>query len=60
MKTITLNLLTGGTIELEVASIHTITQTNKGSMVTVVHDGKVVAQYEVYEVPSRIKHLVEA
>lgn len=54
MKTMTLNLRTGGTIDIPTASIVSVTSTHKGSIV-VYRDGDEEKTIDVYEAPSRIK-----
>lgn len=57
-KTITLHLLQGGTVDVPVSKIHTIADNHKGAIVTVVENGKIKDTHQVYEVPSRIRHLM--
>lgn len=57
-ETITLHLLQGGTVDVPVSKIHTIADNHKGAIVTVVENGKVKDTYQVYEVASRIRHMM--
>lgn len=54
---ISLNLKSGGKLTLNTADIVEYTPTRKGSMVLYMADGT-NRTAEVYEVPSRIKHML--
>lgn len=59
MKTITLNLITGGTVEVEVDDIKHVQAEAKGSTVVVQNDGEPPQSYHVYESISRLRSLMK-
>lgn len=57
MKTITLNLITGGMVD--VAAIQHVQAEAKGSTVVVQNDGEPPQSYHVYESISRLRSLMK-
>lgn len=59
MNTITLNLLTGVTVVVEVDAIQHVQVESKGSTVVVQRDGEQLQSYHVYESISRLRSLMK-
>lgn len=59
MKTITLNLVTGGMVDVDVAAIQHVQAEAKGSTVVVQNDGEPPQSYHVYESISRLRSLMK-
>ena len=59
MKTITLNLITGGTVEVEVDDIKHVQVEAKGTNVVVHHEGEPPQSYHVYEAVSRLRSMMK-
>lgn len=59
MNTITLNLLTGGTVIVEVDAIQHVQAEGKGCTVVVQRDGEQPQSYHVYESISRLRSLMK-
>ena len=59
MNTITLNLLTGGTIDVDVEAISHVQAEGKGCTVVVHRDGEQPQSYQVYESISRLRSLMK-
>lgn len=59
MKTITLNLITGGTVEVDIDAIQHVQVEAKGSTVVVQNDGEPPQSYHVYESISRLRSLMK-
>lgn len=58
MKTITLNLIAGGTVEVDVAAIRLVQAEAKGCTVMVRNEGEPPKSYHVYESISRLRALM--
>lgn len=59
MKTITLNLITGGMVDVDVDAIQHVQAEDKGSTVVVQNDGEPPQSYHVYESISRLRSLMK-
>lgn len=59
MKTITLNLITGGTVDVDIDAIQHVQAETKGSTVVVQHAGEPPQSYHVYESISRLRSLMK-
>lgn len=59
MKTITLNLITGGTVEVDIGAIQHVQAEAKGSTVVVQNEGEPPQSYHVYESISRLRSLMK-
>lgn len=58
MKTITLNLIAGGTVEVDIAAIRLVQAETKGCTVMVRNEGEPPKSYHVYESISRLRVLM--
>ena len=54
MKTITLNLIAGGTVEVDIYAIRLVQEETKGCTVMVQNEGETPKSYRVYESISRL------
>lgn len=59
MKTITLNLITGGMVDVDVDAIQHVQAEAKGSTVVVQNDDEPPQSYHVYESISRLRSLMK-
>lgn len=59
MKTITLNLITGGMVDVDVDAIQYVQTEAKGITVVVQNEGEPPQSYHVYESISRLRSLVK-
>lgn len=59
MKTITLNLITGGTVDVDIDAIQHVQVETKGTTVVVQTDGEPPQSYHVYEAVSRLRSLMK-
>lgn len=59
MNTVTLNLLTGGTVVVDTDTIQHVQAENKGCTVVVQRDGESPQSYHVYESISRLRSLMK-
>lgn len=59
MNTITLNLLTGGTIDVDAEAVSHVQVEDKGCTVVVQRDGEPPQSYHVYESISRLRSLMK-
>lgn len=59
MKTITLNLVTGGVVDVDIDAIQHVQAEAKGSTVVVQRDGEPPQAYHVYESISRLRSLMK-
>lgn len=59
MKTLTLNLISGGTVEVNVDDIKHVQVEAKGTTVVVQHDDEPPQSYHVYEAVSRLRSLMK-
>lgn len=59
MKTITLNLITGGTVDVDIDAIQHVQAEAKGSTVVVQNEGEKLQSYHVYETISRLRSLMK-
>lgn len=59
MNTITLNLVTGGMVDVDIDAIQHIQAETKGSTVVVHNEGEPPQSYHVYESISRLRSLMK-
>lgn len=59
MKTITLNLITGGVVDVDADAIQHVQAEATGSTVVVQNDGEPPQSYHVYESISRLRSLMK-
>lgn len=59
MKTLTLNLISGGTVDVEADAIRHLQAETKGTTVVVQHEGEPPQSYHVYESISRLRSLMK-
>lgn len=59
MKTITLNRITGGTIEVDIDAIRHVQAEAKGTTVVVQNEGEPPQSYHVYESISRLRSMMK-
>lgn len=59
MKTITLNLVSGGMVDVDIDAIQHVQAEAKGSTVVVQRDGEPPQPYHVYESISRLRSLMK-
>lgn len=59
MKTLTLNLISGGTVDVEADAIRHLQAEAKGSTVVVQNEGEPPQSYHVYESISRLRSLMK-
>lgn len=59
MKTITLNLVSGGMVDVDIDTIQHVQAETKGSTVVVQNEGEPPQSYHVYESISRLRSLMK-
>lgn len=59
MKTLTLNLISGGTVDVEADAIRHLQAETKGCTVVVQNEGEPPQSYHVYESISRLRSLMK-
>lgn len=59
MKTITLNLVSGGMVDVDIDAIQRVQAETKGSTVVVQTEGEPPQSYHVYESISRLRSLMK-
>lgn len=59
MKTITLNLVSGGMVDVDIDAIQHVQAETKGSIVVVQNEGEPPQSYHVYESISRLRSLMK-
>lgn len=59
MKTITLNLITGGAVDVDIDAIQHVQAEAKGCTVVVQNEGEPPQSYHVYESVSRLRSMMK-